>query len=79
MSESSVVERVKGMMGRQLRVHLTDGRVVMGLFDCVDKQGNVILDRALEWKSLAELETERSVGYVLVPGKHIVKAEIEDE
>ena len=38
MSESSVVERVKGMMGRQLRVHLTDGRVVMGLFDCVDKQ-----------------------------------------
>ena len=67
------------MMGRSLRVHMTDGRVVTGLFDCVDKHGNVILDRALEWKSLAEPATERSVGYVLVPGKHIVKAEIEDE
>ena len=73
------MEKVQSWMGRRLRVHMTDGRVVTGLFDCIDKHGNVILDRALEWKSATAPETERPIGYVLVPGKHITKAEIQDE
>ena len=76
---SSAIEQVKDMMGRQLRVHMSDGRVVTGLFDCIDKQKNVVLDRAREWKSVGEPESERSIGYILVPGKHIVKAEIQKQ
>ena len=77
--ESTATASVTAMMGKQLRAHLTDGRVVEGYFDCVDKHRNVILDRAVEWKSADGPGKKRFIGYVLVPGVHLVKAEVQEE
>ena len=66
-------------MDQPLRVELTDGRVIVGPFSCLDKQGNVLLNNAseLRWTQRraegdAAERTERYLGTVLVPRKWAV-------
>jgi small nuclear ribonucleoprotein (snRNP)-like protein len=77
--DTELVKQMKNMMGRNLRCHLSDGRIITGSFDCVDKHRNIILDRASEIKSLDEPDTKRSIGYVLIPGEHLIKCEVQDD
>ena len=56
-----------------------EGCPCIAVFDCVDQHRNVILDRAVEWRSAAGPETKRYIGYVLVPGVHLVKAEVQED
>ena len=76
--DTETVKQVKDLMGRQLRVSLSDGRIIFGSFDCIDKHRNIILDRASEIQSLDEIDTKRSIGYVLIPGDHVLKVEVEE-
>ncbi len=36
------------LLGRRLRVQVADGRVLLGDFACLDKQGNIILHQTAE-------------------------------
>lgn len=50
---------------------MTDGRVLMGVFLCTDRDANVILRSCSEY--LSEDYTEaRSLGLAMIPGRHIV-------
>jgi small nuclear ribonucleoprotein (snRNP)-like protein len=75
-TDTDLVQKIKAMMGRTLRCHLSDGRVISGSFDCVDKHRNIILDRASEIKDIDDPKSTRSIGYVLIPGQHLVKCEL---
>lgn len=41
---------------------------------CIDKYKNIILSQTEEFRS----SEKRFVGLVMIPGKHLIKAEIED-
>lgn len=57
---------------RTFRAKLSDGREVVGAFKCMDGNGNFILSSALETRN----GTQRHLGLVMVPGKHLVKMEV---
>ncbi|CAN0921616.1 hypothetical protein LINGRAHAP2_LOCUS32689, partial [Linum grandiflorum] len=48
---SETVARVKKLLFRQMLVGIKDGRFFMGTFHCMDKQGNIILQDAVEYRS----------------------------
>ena len=72
------MEKVRALLDTRLRVTLTDRRVMLGVFACLDKQRNLLLSETVE-QTFAEdadltdltLEPmlERHVGLVLVPRK----------
>ena len=78
----------KGRMGPAdlidglLRVTLTDGRVLVGTFSCFDKQRNILLQDAREFRILPEdgglSESSRSLGIVLVPRRWIAACHAPD-
>ena len=57
---------IQPYLDKPLRVGLTDGRVIVGTFVCFDKQRNILLVDAQEWR-WRESREERAVGIVLVP------------
>lgn len=67
---------VRELLDAPIRVGLTDGRVVVGCFSCLDKQFNLLLTNAREMRwvqsGAADAEcTERHLGTVLVPRRWV--------
>nr|CCA14583.1 AlNc14C4G652 [Albugo laibachii Nc14] len=54
------IRRLAKYQTRILRIKITDGRVIVGSFYCLDKQFNIILTDAKEWRSNSESDTEKS-------------------
>jgi len=70
---------------------VTDGRIIVGIFECIDKQGNIILGNAVERYRNAELSPTKeltveedgliagnTLGLVMIPKRHRISAAIED-
>ena len=56
---------------------LSDGRVVVGKFACFDKQQNILLNEAREWRwDAAKVRSERMVGTVIVPRQHLMSCHV---
>ncbi|XP_076685931.1 LSMD1 domain-containing protein Sbat isoform X1 [Andrena cerasifolii] len=69
--ESPARQKLRGWLNRNLRIKMTDGRVLMGVFLCTDRDANVILGACSEF--LSEDHTEaRTLGLAMIPGRHIV-------
>ncbi len=74
--------KLRSWLNKNMRVVLSDGRILMGIFLCTDQDANVILGSATE--SLSE-EDERSnaeqriLGLAMVPGRHIVSIKVDEE
>ncbi len=81
--ESPVVAKVRGYLGKSLRVTLVDDRVVTGQFICLDSFGNLLLKEAsastlssgVDKSPEVSAATQR-MGLVTVAPKHVVKAEL---
>lgn len=64
---------------------MSDGRVLIGIFLCTDRDANVILGSCSEYlpeeendsTDNASREEPRVLGLVMVPGKHIVNISID--
>ena len=73
MAEPQAVVELRKHIDGTLRVGLTDGRVIVGTFICFDKQRNVLLVDALEWRYTASEDqdvperAQRNLGIVIVP------------
>ncbi|KAL1834003.1 hypothetical protein ACET3Z_003654 [Daucus carota] len=70
-NRSSHVDGVKNLLFRRMLVGVNDGRFFMGNFYCLDKQGNIILQDAVEYRSMRRnsptpLE-QRCLGLILIP------------
>jgi small nuclear ribonucleoprotein (snRNP)-like protein len=75
-ASSAAVSRLKQHLDAFLRVTLTDGRILIGTFACFDKQRNILLNDAREFRApLADDQprsrSERNLGIVLVPRRWI--------
>lgn len=58
------------------QITMSDGRILIGVFLCVDRDCNVIVGNCSEYLNEADLEVwadARILGLALVPGKHIVQ------
>lgn len=73
-------ETLKKWLGKNMRVHISDGRTLIGVFLCTDKQMNIILTTVQEYFHYSEedcTEEPRSLGLAMVPGRHIKSLQID--
>ncbi|XP_052202045.1 uncharacterized protein LOC127807890 [Diospyros lotus] len=68
---SELVARAKKLLFRQMLVGISDGRFFLGTFYCLDKQGNIILQDAVEYRSTRRSSPcpmeQRALGLILIP------------
>lgn len=74
--------QLRSWLNKTFRVEMTDGRVLMGIFLCTDRDANIILGSCSEYlpideKSKMVNEEPRMLGLVMIPGKHIVTIHID--
>ena len=66
-----------------MKIKLTDGRILIGVFLCTDKDANVILGTCDEYLSEESVENSqlgerRMLGLAMIPGRHIVSIDVDD-
>ncbi|KAF5475116.1 hypothetical protein F2P56_006958 [Juglans regia] len=70
-NSSDPVTRVRNLLFRRMLVGIRDGRFFLGTFHCIDKQGNIILQDAVEYRSTQRSSPspmeQRCLGLILIP------------
>lgn len=56
-----------------MQVFTSDGRLISGIFTCLDKQGNIVLQHAAQ--HLEPSDEERHLGTVIVPRNQRIKTQ----
>ncbi|XP_031491317.1 uncharacterized protein LOC116258347 [Nymphaea colorata] len=71
LTETPAVNVVRKLLFRRLLVGVKDGRFFVGSFHCLDKQGNLILQDTVEYRSIHRSSPspmeQRCLGLVLIP------------
>ncbi|KAK8969494.1 hypothetical protein KSP40_PGU008711 [Platanthera guangdongensis] len=70
VSESPLVSRARKLLFRRMLVGVKDGRFFTGSLHCIDKQGNIILQDAVEYRSIRRSQSpmdQRCLGLILIP------------
>merc|ERR1719315_317254 len=73
------VKLLKSWLNKNMKVEMSDGRVLIGIFLCTDRAGNVIVGSCNEYTSDPDAvsgaveEPPRILGLAMVPGHHIAK------
>ncbi|XP_077445322.1 N-alpha-acetyltransferase 38, NatC auxiliary subunit-like isoform X1 [Stigmatopora argus] len=73
-------QKLQGLLNKNMRICMTDGRTLVGLFLCTDRDCNVILGSAQEFLKSADTfsQTEpRVLGLAMIPGHHVVSIKAE--
>ncbi|KAH9855839.1 hypothetical protein C2E23DRAFT_553548 [Lenzites betulinus] len=74
------VERLVGLLKQTLRISVTDGRIFIGTFAGTDKQLNILLINADEYRGGSDAGPDghegRYVGQIMVPWRLIVRVEL---
>ncbi|OWM85493.1 uncharacterized protein LOC116192750 [Punica granatum] len=69
--KADAVSRVRGLLFRRMLVGIKDGRFFLGNFHCLDKQGNIILQDTVEYRSTRRSSPspmeQRCLGLILIP------------
>ncbi|CAA6665104.1 unnamed protein product [Spirodela intermedia] len=65
------IRKLQSLLFRRMLVGVNDGRFFVGAFHCIDKQGNIILQDAVEFRSTrrgrpSPME-QRCLGLILIP------------
>ena len=74
--------KISTWLGKIMKVSLTDGRTLVGQFLCTDNARNVILGSAQEYLAYSDTsckENPRVLGLAMVPGKHILSMQIDQD
>ncbi len=73
------------LLGRVLRVTLTDGRVIIGRLHVLDWQQTIVLRNAELWRPAEELRAEtpvetakRALGLVAIEARHVTRYEVRE-
>lgn len=75
--------KLRTWLNKPLRIKMSDGRVLIGIFLCTDRDANVILGSCSEYLPENDVtpgkthEEPRMLGLVMVPGKHIVSVAVD--
>lgn len=69
------VGNLKILLGCTWRISIQDGRMFLGTLVCTDKEKNIILANADEYRQ--GQQDGRFVGMILVPWRYVTKAEVD--
>ncbi|KAL3149598.1 hypothetical protein ABBQ32_002368 [Trebouxia sp. C0010 RCD-2024] len=73
-----LLKKARHLLHKRLKVVVTDGRVLIGDFLCIDKQGNLILGNTYQQVPCENTSSgERLVGQVLVPAAQRTSCHVE--
>ncbi|CAH1774514.1 unnamed protein product [Owenia fusiformis] len=78
------MKKLEGWLNKTMKIKMTDGRTLIGVFLCTDKDKNVILGSCQEYlhspdeESVDKKEEPRTLGLSMIPGRHIVSIDIDD-
>lgn len=69
-----IVKKARRLLYRRLKVGVEDGRLFVGKFHCLDKQGNIILYDTVEFRNVSTgagftLVEQGVLGMVLIPAR----------
>ncbi|XP_026154831.1 N-alpha-acetyltransferase 38, NatC auxiliary subunit isoform X2 [Mastacembelus armatus] len=73
-------QHLEGLLNKNMRIRMTDGRTLVGLFLCTDRDCNVILGSAQEFLKSTDTFSQgepRVLGLAMIPGHHVVSIEVE--
>ncbi|KAG7497616.1 hypothetical protein JOB18_040852 [Solea senegalensis] len=79
-SSSLARQKLEGLLNKNMRIRMTDGRTLVGLFLCTDRDCNVILGSAQEFLKSTDTFSQgepRVLGLAMIPGHHVVSIEVE--
>ncbi|GAB1602138.1 N-alpha-acetyltransferase 38, NatC auxiliary subunit-like isoform X1 [Argonauta hians] len=68
-------------LNKNMKIKMSDGRTLIGIFLCTDRDRNVILGSCEEYLNspdAEEPEEPRILGLAMVPGHHIVSLHVDD-
>ena len=71
LERQRAISSVRSLLGQQLLITIQDTRSFMGTFVCTDRDRNIILANADEFRK-AEDGEGRYVGMIMIPWKHVV-------
>lgn len=63
------------LLGCTWQIGIQDGRIFVGTLVCTDREKNIILSNADEYRQ--GQQGGRFVGMILIPWKHVTKAEVD--
>ncbi|XP_019879761.1 N-alpha-acetyltransferase 38, NatC auxiliary subunit [Aethina tumida] len=79
-NELEGVAKLRSWLNKPLRIKMTDGRTLIGVFFCTDRDANIILGSCTEYLPISQdniNDDRRMLGLVMIPGRHIVKVELD--
>ncbi|XP_041094332.1 N-alpha-acetyltransferase 38, NatC auxiliary subunit [Polyodon spathula] len=79
---SQATLKLENLLNKSMRIHMTDGRTLVGLFLCSDRDCNVILGSAQEFLKPTDSFSQgepRILGLAMIPGHHVVSIEVESD
>jgi small nuclear ribonucleoprotein B and B' len=87
MTNEQGVATILSWLNKRLRITITDSRAFEGWFKCIDRDANIVLAGAEEFRDglhptsplrqkLTVLDQERLVGLIVIPGKYVTRAEL---
>eukprot|EP01119_Soliformovum_irregulare_P010956 TRINITY_DN2706_c0_g1_i1.p1 TRINITY_DN2706_c0_g1~~TRINITY_DN2706_c0_g1_i1.p1 ORF type:complete len:106 (-),score=17.43 TRINITY_DN2706_c0_g1_i1:43-360(-) len=88
IKETESINQLRSVLQKTMSIKITDGRVMVGKFCCIDNGGNIILGETIEKRTFS-LKTkdhpegvlrqdERGLGLVVIPGKHVIECLVDD-
>lgn len=70
-NNSPLVAQLQKLLFHRMLIGVNDGRFFLGVFHCIDKQGNIILQDAVEYRNTRRSGTspmdQRCLGLILIP------------
>uniref|UniRef100_A0A1B6CL54 Sm domain-containing protein n=1 Tax=Clastoptera arizonana TaxID=38151 RepID=A0A1B6CL54_9HEMI len=67
-------QKLQSWINKYMKIEMTDGRILIGMFLCTDRDGNIILGSCSEFLNpevCGFSDEPRLLGLVMVPGRHI--------
>uniref|UniRef100_A0A4W5RV50 N-alpha-acetyltransferase 38, NatC auxiliary subunit n=1 Tax=Hucho hucho TaxID=62062 RepID=A0A4W5RV50_9TELE len=79
---SRACQNLESLLNKNMRIRMTDGRTLVGLFLCTDRDCNIILGSAQEFLKSSDSFSQgepRVLGLAMIPGHHVVSIEVESD
>ncbi|XP_069113951.1 N-alpha-acetyltransferase 38, NatC auxiliary subunit-like [Argopecten irradians] len=80
--KSEGTKKLERWLNKGMKIQMTDGRTLIGVFLCTDRDRNVILGSCEEYlrsPDSGKREDPRILGLAMIPGHHIVSIHIDED
>ncbi|OWF41264.1 N-alpha-acetyltransferase 38, NatC auxiliary subunit-like [Mizuhopecten yessoensis] len=75
-------KKLERWLNKGMKIQMTDGRTLIGVFLCTDRDRNVILGSCEEYlrsPDSGKKEDPRILGLAMIPGYHIVSIHVDED